>query len=138
MSTRQFFWFYAICGCVGVLASFLVGPITLVLAVVFPGAFQAGVLNYQVYEARVKDGRTDPEVCRVIWKTPSFADYNITVRPDIDAVFGRGMTEKLTKAMLDMNDPALLASFGRSAIVPASNEDYAGLRKVAQDLGMLR
>ncbi len=41
LSTRQFFWFYAICGCVGVLASFLVGPITLVLAMVFPGAFQA-------------------------------------------------------------------------------------------------
>lgn len=41
LNTRQFFWFYAICGVVGVLAAFLVGPITTVLSVVFPGAFQA-------------------------------------------------------------------------------------------------
>jgi len=41
LSTRQFFWFYAICGGVGVLASFLVGPITLALTAVRPGAFQA-------------------------------------------------------------------------------------------------
>lgn len=102
------------------------------------GAMQAGVLDYSVYERRVKNGQTNPEVCRVIWKTPEFADYNFTVRPDVDELFGSGTTEKLTQALLDLTDERILSAFPRTRLIPAANEDYARIRSVAIEIGMLR
>lgn len=102
------------------------------------GSFQAGVLNYQVYDRRVKEGQTDPKVCRIIWKTPTYADYNITVHPDVNRLFGDGTIEKLQKALVEMDDPKLLSAFGRSKLIPAKNEDYDGIRQVAEKLDMLR
>jgi phosphonate transport system substrate-binding protein len=102
------------------------------------GTYQAGVLNYQVYERRVREGSTDPEVCRVVWKTPTYADYNITVHPDVDELFGAGTIGKLQKALIEMDDPALLAAFGRKKLIAASDEEFAGIREVALKLDMLR
>jgi phosphonate transport system substrate-binding protein len=102
------------------------------------GQFQAGVLNYKVYDRRVAEGKTDPEVCRVIYRTPTFADYNLTAHPDIDRLFGEGTIARLADAMISMNDPALLAAFDRKELIPASNEDFEGIRQVALKLEMLR
>jgi phosphonate transport system substrate-binding protein len=102
------------------------------------GAFQAGVMDYSVYDARVREGKIDPERCRIIWKTPTFADYNFTAHPDIDRKFGKGTIDRLQKAFLDMHDPKLLAAFDRSKLIPATNEEYADLEKVAVKLDMLR
>lgn len=102
------------------------------------GQFEAGVLNYKVYEQRVADGRTDPEVARVIWVTPPYADYNWTMRPDIDEVFGEGFSERLTAALVSIDDPSLLVALPRQRLIPARNEDFEGIRQVALELGMLR
>ncbi len=102
------------------------------------GQVDAGVLNYQVYDRRVAEGKTDPEVCRVIWKTPTFADYNMSAHPDIDRLFGEGTTDRLQQALLDLEDEKLLAAFGREKLIAASNDDFEGIRQVAQKLDMLR
>jgi len=102
------------------------------------GTYQAGALNYQVYDRRVAEGSTDPEVCTVIWKTPTYADYNITVHPDVDELFGEGTIQKLQKALLDMSDPKLLPAFGRKKLIAASDEEFAGIRDVAEKLDMIR
>lgn len=102
------------------------------------GRYQAGALNFKIYDRRVKEGKTDPNVCRIIWKTPTFADYNLTARPDIDATFGAGVTEKITAAFLEMKDERLLAAFDRVAFIPAENAEFEGIRRVAEKLGMLR
>jgi phosphonate transport system substrate-binding protein len=102
------------------------------------GQYQIGVINYKVYDQRVAQGKTDPDVVRVIWQTPTYADYNWSVRPDLDATFGAGFTDRLQKALLEIQDPTLLAALPRERLVPASNEDYTGIREVAQQLGMLR
>lgn len=102
------------------------------------GQYDAGVLNYQVYDARVAEGKTDPAVCRVIWKTPTFADYNMTAHPDLETLFGAGTTDKLQQALLDLDDEQLLAAFGRKKLIKASNDDFEGIRKVAEKLDMLR
>ena len=102
------------------------------------GQFQAGAVNYKVYDQRVADGETDPEVARVIWKTPPYADYNWTVRPDVEATFGEGFLERLRQTLVAIDDPALLVALPRERLIPARNEDFEGIRQVAETLGMLR
>ncbi len=102
------------------------------------GQFQAGVLNYAVYEKRVKEGRTDPEVCRIIWKTPPYPDYNFTAHPSLDRDFGAGFMDRLQKALLEMTDPVLLSAFPRKRLIAATNEQFEPIAKVAAGLGFLR
>ena len=102
------------------------------------GQFQAGAVNYTVYDKRVAAGDVDPEVVRAIWKTPYYADYNWTVRPGLDADFGAGFTQRLEQALVAIDDPALLTALPRKRLIPATNEDFEGIRKVAEALGMLR
>jgi phosphonate transport system substrate-binding protein len=77
------------------------------------GRFQAGAVNYKVYDKRVAAGDLDPEVCRVIWKTPVYADYNFTAHPDLDRTFGEGFTEKLQQVLVNIQDKQLLAALPR-------------------------
>lgn len=102
------------------------------------GQYQIGVINYKVYDQRVAQGKTDPDVVRVIWQTPTYADYNWSVRPDLDATFDAGFTDRLRNALLEIQDPTLLAALPRERLVPASNEDYTGIEEVAKQLDMLR
>ena len=102
------------------------------------GQYQAGVLNYKVYDRRVEEGKTDPDVCRIIWKTPLFADYNWTAHPELEAVFGDGFTDRLQQALIHIDDPVLLAALPRNRLIPARNEEFEGIREVAEKLDMLR
>lgn len=102
------------------------------------GQYEIGSVNYKVYDKRVAAGKTDPEVCRVIWQTPYYADYNWTVRPDLDEAFGAGFTDRLQAALLAIDDPDLLAALPRERLIAADNEEFEGIRQVAEDLGMLR
>jgi phosphonate transport system substrate-binding protein len=104
------------------------------------GTFQAGVVNFSVFDKRVKEGKTDPNIVQVIWKTPPFADYNWTAHPDLEKTYGAGFTDKLQKALIDMTTkaPQLLEVFPRKAMIPAKNEDYEGIKAVAQSLGFLQ
>ena len=102
------------------------------------GRFQVGVLNYKVYEKRVAAGTTDPDVVRIIWKTPTFADYNWTVHPTADELLGAGFIDKLQKALVSIDNPDLLTALPRNRLIPATNEEYVELRAVAEALGMVR
>jgi len=102
------------------------------------GQYEVGVVNYKVYERRVKEGKTNPEVCRVIWKTPTYTDYNWTAHPDLEKKFGAGFTKRLQNALLAINDPQLLAALPRAKLIAARDEDYERIREVATQLGMLR
>lgn len=102
------------------------------------GQFQAGVLNYKVYERRVAEGTTDPEVVRVIWQTPAYPDYNWTAHPSLDLLFGSGFTHRLQEALISISDPALLSALPRDRLIRASNEQYESIRSVAAELGMIR
>ncbi|MCZ6788319.1 MAG: putative selenate ABC transporter substrate-binding protein [Planctomycetota bacterium] len=102
------------------------------------GQVQAGVLNHKVYERRIESGKTDPTVCKIIWKTPFYADYNFTAHPDLETMFGAGFIEKLQNALIDMTDMELLSAFPRDALILAKNEDFDGIVRVARELDMLR
>ncbi len=102
------------------------------------GRYQAGVVNYKVYDKRVAAGTTDSSAVKVIWKTPTFADYNFTAHPALETMFGKGFTKRLQDALIAIDDPTLLAALPRQKLVPAHNEEFAGIEQVARDLDMLR
>jgi phosphonate transport system substrate-binding protein len=107
------------------------------IALVQSGAYDVGAVNYTVWNLDLKEGKVDPAKVVIIWRTPPFQDYQFTVRGDVDKEYGAGFTAKLAKALLDLKDADLLASFPRKSFIPAKNDDYETLRGVAKSLGLL-
>ncbi|MFT5236407.1 MAG: phosphonate transport system substrate-binding protein [Shewanella sp.] len=101
------------------------------------GAYQAGAVNYKVWEKAVENGTVDTNKVKVIWQSPTYPDYQWTVRAGVDETFGEGFKERLTQALLNMDDPDLLASFPRSSFVPAENLDYEPIENVAKAIGLI-
>lgn len=107
------------------------------IALVQSGAYQLGVVNYQVWEQELVDGKIDTSKVNIIWTTPSYPDYHWTVRGDIDAKWGEGFADRLRQALLDMDDPELLAAFPRGGFIPANNADYLEIETSAKRIGLL-
>jgi phosphonate transport system substrate-binding protein len=100
------------------------------------GEIQVGALNYKVFE---KKAAADHGEVVVIWKTPTYPDYNMTAHPDLETRYGVGFTDKLQQALLDMDekDKELLTAFPRDELIAAKNEDFEAIRIVAEKLGFL-
>lgn len=113
------------------------GNHTRTIALVESGAYQVGALNYAVWDSMLADGDIDTDRVRVIWKSPPFPNYQWTIRGDVDARFGEGFADRVRQALLDMDDPDLLARFPRSRFVPVSNDDYGPIRDVGEVIGVL-
>lgn len=107
------------------------------LQVVQSGAYEVGALDYTVFEIERQAGRVDPAKVTVIWETPPYPDYNWTIRGDVEDRFGAGFKERVRASLLAIKDPDLLAFFGRSGFIPASNTDYGPIEEVAREAGLL-
>lgn len=101
------------------------------------GAFEVGVLDFTVWELDKRAGKIDPTQVIVIWETPTFPDYQWTVRGDVDKVYGAGFKEKLRAALLAIDDTAILHQFARSKFIPAKNSDYDPIEEVGKVTNLL-
>ncbi|NRB44568.1 MAG: putative selenate ABC transporter substrate-binding protein [Verrucomicrobiales bacterium] len=101
------------------------------------GAFQVGALSYKKYDSMVESGKLDKEKCKIIWKTPPFANYNWTAHPELDQIYGEGFIDKIQEALIEISDPQLLKALTRSKIIPAKNENFQGIADIAKELGLL-
>jgi phosphonate transport system substrate-binding protein len=101
------------------------------LQLVQSGAYQVGVMDYTVYEVEKKAGRVDENRVAVIWESPTFPDYQFTIRGDVDKQFGPGFKDKVRQAIVSVADPEILGYFARSKFIPASNAQYAPIEEVA-------
>jgi len=101
------------------------------LQLVQSGAYQVGVLDYTVYEVEKKAGHVDESRVSVIWESPTFPDYQFTIRGDVEKQFGPGFKERVRQAILSLDDPEILSYFARSKFIPASNAQYAPIEEVA-------
>ncbi|HET8849489.1 MAG TPA: putative selenate ABC transporter substrate-binding protein [Marinobacter sp.] len=110
---------------------------TRTLRLVESGTYQLGALNFQVWNKELEDGNVDTDQVQVVWKTPTYPDYQWTIRGDVNERFGDGFKEKVRQALLNLKDPGLLESFPRSGFIPASNEDYVPIEQTAKDLGII-
>jgi phosphonate transport system substrate-binding protein len=107
------------------------------LQLVQSGAFEAGALDFTVFELERRLGRVDEARVRVIWQTPRFPNYNWSIRGDVDGRFGAGFRERVRTALLAIDDPQILEIFPRTRFIPASNGDYAPMEAAARALGLL-
>ena len=107
------------------------------IALVQSGAYEVGAVNFKVWENEMKAGKIDASKIKVIWKTPTYPDYQWSLRGDVAKKFGVGFKAKVTKALLEMKDPDLLASFPRKSFVPASNSDYKPILDTGKSIGLI-
>ena len=101
------------------------------------GIWEIGAVNFLTYDKQVASGNLKKEDCPIVWTTPKYADYQFTVRPQLDQRFGKGFTAKLTKALIEMNSE-MAAGFARETMIPANNSDFADILAVAKQLRMTR
>ncbi len=102
------------------------------------GTIQVGTLSYKTYDKLVSQGKIDPSVAKIIWETPSYADYNFTAHPSLNETFGEGFVEKLQNALIECDDEKSLAAINRKGIIKAKNSDFDGIVKVCKELGFLK
>ncbi|MBK7643898.1 MAG: putative selenate ABC transporter substrate-binding protein [Planctomycetes bacterium] len=112
------------------------------LELIATGAFECGVLDSTVYDKRVAEGKFDPDLVRVVWVSPEYADYNFTAHPDLDKNFGAGFTEKLQKVLVSMqgDERKLLSAMDRQdgGLIECTNENFNSLRALAIELQLVR
>ena len=107
------------------------------IALVQSGAYATGAVNYKVWERELEEGKIDTDKVQVIWETPGYPDYHWTVRGDLNDKFGDDFTQRVTDALLAIDDPVLLNAFPREKFIPASNDDFAPIEDTAEAIGLL-
>ncbi|MCL1049175.1 putative selenate ABC transporter substrate-binding protein [Shewanella abyssi] len=107
------------------------------IAQVQAGVYQVGAVNYKVWESAVAAGKVDLNKVDVIWASPTYPDYQWTVRAGVDETFGTGFKAQVEAALLSMNDAELLKSFPRKSFVAAENQDYQPIENVAKTIGLI-
>jgi phosphonate transport system substrate-binding protein len=108
------------------------------LALVQSGSYEVGALNYKVWQQEVEEGKVDPAKVRVIWHTPTYPDYNWTIRGDVDQTYGAGFLKKVQQALLELDDEAILKAFPRTRFIPADNTMYQPILDTAVAIGIIR
>ncbi|WP_370455633.1 putative selenate ABC transporter substrate-binding protein [Synechococcus sp. RSCCF101] len=113
------------------------------LALVQSGAYQAGVLNEQVWLSNVRAGKVDADKVSVIWRTPGYPDYHWVAQPGLDKRFGDGFTVNLKEAILELDGSSsgerrILELFGAERFIPARAAEYRPIETVGREIGKIR
>jgi phosphonate transport system substrate-binding protein len=112
------------------------------IALVSSGAYEAGVVNEQVWRSSLHDGKANRAKVIPIWKSPGYPDYHWIAQGDLDSRFGKGFTGRLQKAILSWRpgDPAqkqILVLFGAQQFTTADAAAYARIEQVGRQIGKI-
>ncbi len=107
------------------------------IALVQSGVYEVGAVNFKVWENELKAGKIDKSKVKIVWRTPSYPDYQWSIRGDVDKRFGKGFGDKVQDSLLSMKDPDLLNAFPRSGFIPAKNSDYAPIEQIGKSIGLI-
>ena len=113
------------------------GNHTRTLRLVEAGTYDVGAINFSVWDKEMENGNIDTDAVKVIWTTPSYPNYQWSVRGDVNEQFGEGFQKRLQEALLAMDDPELLESFPRSGFIQVSNDAYEPIRVVGKQIGII-
>ena len=108
------------------------------LALVQSGAFEVGAMNFKVWQKEAEAGNVDPKKVQVIWRTPTYPDYNWTIRGDVEKTYGDGFIQKVQHALVEIRDEGILSVFPRARFIPADNSMYEPILHTAIDVGIIR
>lgn len=106
------------------------------------GAYEAGALNEQVWDAALEEGEVERDRVREIWRSPTYNDYQWVARPDLDERFGDGFTDRLRSALLALDGDSeqerrILELFGAGRFVPVGPDDHDEIVRAAETAGLL-
>jgi phosphonate transport system substrate-binding protein len=107
------------------------------VAFVASGRAEAGVLNASVLDRLVEKGDANAKAVRILATTPTYYDYNWTVRGDLDPALVKKLTEAFLK--LDPANPAhkeIMDLQRASKFVPTKPENYKGIEEAARSAGL--
>jgi phosphonate transport system substrate-binding protein len=109
------------------------------VAAVAGGKVDAGALNISVWEKLKEQKKVDPAVVRVFYTTPSYYDYNWTVRSDMP----EALKKKITDAFLALDiskpeDKVILDLQKASKFVPTKAANYTDIEAAAKNAGLLK
>ncbi|MFM7641914.1 MAG: putative selenate ABC transporter substrate-binding protein [Cyanobium sp.] len=113
------------------------------IALVQSGAYQAGVVNEQVWRASLRSGKANRNKVFLLWKTPGYPDYHWIAQPNLDSRFGSGFTNRLQQAILswrqsDPDQKTVLELFGAQQFTTARPQDYKRIEEVGRQVGLIR
>ena len=113
------------------------------IALVQSGAYEAGALNEQVWESRLKEGKVDISKVVLLWRTPPYPDYHWVAQGNLNKRFGAGFTSKLQQALLELSpdqprQAQVLVLFGAKKFIKAPADQYASIESVGRQLGKIR
>jgi len=103
------------------------------------GKADAGVLNASVWQKLVDGGKVDTDKVKVFATTPTYYDYNWTVRGNLDA----DLQAKIKSAFLAL-DPAkpeqkaILDLQAASRFIETKPENYEGIEEAARAAGLIK
>ncbi len=103
------------------------------------GKVDAGVLNSSVWDKLVNSGKVDTSKVKVFATTPTYFDYNWTVRGTLDPA----LAEKIKQAFLAL-DPAnpehkaILDLQAASRFIETKPENYKGIEEAARAADLLK
>ncbi|RWU25475.1 putative selenate ABC transporter substrate-binding protein [Pseudomonas alkylphenolica] len=103
------------------------------------GKVDAGVLNASVWDKLVASGKVDTSKVKVFATTPSYYDYNWTVRGSLDPA----LKAKIKQAFLDLDpakpgDKAILDLQAASRFIETSPDNYKGIEEAARAAELLK
>jgi phosphonate transport system substrate-binding protein len=109
------------------------------VAFVAGGKVDAGVLNASVMDKLLEAKNPNALKVRVIATTPTYFDYNWTVRPSLDP----DLTRKIAQAFLKLDpanpaDKALLDLQRASRFVPTQSSNYDGIEQAGRAAGLIK
>jgi phosphonate transport system substrate-binding protein len=109
------------------------------VAFVASGRAEAGVLNASVWDKLVEERNPNAAKVRLLATTPTYYDYNWTVRGGLDPALVKKLTEAFLQ--LDAKIPAqkeILELQRASKFIPTQASNYDGIENAARSAGLIK
>ena len=103
------------------------------------GKVDAGALNASVWDKLLAEKKVDSSKVKVIYTTPTYFDYNWTVRGDLDPALVKKISDAFLK--LDAKIPAhkeILDLQRASKFIPTNADNYKGIEAAAREAGLIK
>lgn len=113
------------------------------LKLVEAGTYDAGVLNEQVWQSRVKSGEVNLDKLEVIWRTPAYYDYHWVINPQVEQRYGEDFPQKVQAALVKLDPKVpeqkeILDLFGAEKFIPTQNSNYTKIEAVGREIGKIK
>lgn len=113
------------------------------LKLVQAGTYEVGVMNEQVWQSRLEEGKVDKSKVQVIWRTPAYYDYHWVINPTVRERYGPDFVEKVKAALLKLDPKVpeqkeILDLFKASKFVETRNANYDQIEQVGREIGKIR